>query len=110
MNFTGRSLGMEITTQSTPEQIQVRVNGRIDTNTSPPLQAEIMKSFQKGRNVILDFAKVDYISSAGLRALLLGHKTAVSKGGSLKIIHVPEIVREVFAVTGFDKILNISDE
>lgn len=101
---------MEITTHSTPEEIRILVSGRIDTNTSAALQTEIMKAFQKGRNVILDFAKVEYISSAGLRALLLGHKTAVSKGGSLKIVHMPEIVRKVLAITGFEKVLHISEE
>ena len=47
------------------------------------------------------------MSSAGLRAILLGQKTAVSKGGSLKLIHVQEAVMSVFRITGFDKLLTI---
>lgn len=101
---------MELTTQSTLNEIRISISGRVDTNTSAALQTEIMKAFQKGRNVILDFEKVEYISSAGLRALLLGHKTAQSKGGSMNIIHVPGVVWEVFTITGFEKVLNISRE
>lgn len=52
------------------------VEGRIDTNTSPELQSEILKAFQIAKTVILDFASVHYISSAGLRTLLIGQKAA----------------------------------
>ena len=98
---------MEITTQSTESEVRVLIKGRIDTSTSMEVQDEIMKSFQKTKHVVLDFAEVAYISSAGLRALLLGHKTAIAKGGSLKILNISEVVREVFEVTGFLKILNV---
>lgn len=98
---------MEITTKSMESEIQVFIQGRIDTSTSTELQNEIMKSFQKAKNVVLDFTEVAYISSAGLRALLLGHKTAIAKGGSLKILNISSVVREVFEVTGFLKILNV---
>lgn len=66
-----------------------------------------MKSFQKAKHVVLDFKEVAYISGAGLRALLLGHKTAIAKGGSLKMMNIADVVREVFQVTGFLKILNV---
>ena len=64
-------------------------------------------SFQKMKNVILDFEEVEYVSSAGLRALLLGHKTAMSKGGSMVLTHVADMVMEVFQMTGFSNMLNI---
>ena len=54
----------------------------------------------------MDFEKLDYISSAGLRVLLSAHKQMSSKDG-MKITHVNEIVREVFDVTGFSDILDI---
>ena len=54
----------------------------------------------------MDFSKLDYISSAGLRVLLSAHKTMRTKGG-MKVVNVNEIVKEVFDVTGFADILDI---
>ena len=54
----------------------------------------------------MDFAKLDYISSAGLRVLLSAHK-AMSKKGGMKVVNVNEVVKEVFEVTGFADILDI---
>ena len=55
---------------------------------------------------MLDFAKLDYISSAGLRVLLSAHK-AMSKKGGMKVVNANEMVKEVFDVTGFADILDI---
>ena len=55
----------------------------------------------------MDFSKLDYISSAGLRVLLSAHKIMAGKGGEMKVTNVNEIVREVFEVTGFEDILTI---
>lgn len=87
--------------------ITIAIEGRVDTVTSPDLQAGILKAFQKSNKLILDFAKCEYVSSAGLRSLLLGQKTASSKSGFMKLINVQEIVLSVFEVTGFDSILTI---
>ena len=87
--------------------IRLMIDGRIDTNTSPQLQQAILNAFQKKNDVVLDFLNVDYISSAGLRALLIGHKTAPSKGGSMKLTNVSEGVMNIFDVTGFATILKI---
>lgn len=87
--------------------IQLDIEGRVDTNTSPQLQQSILQAFQKGTTVVLNMAKVEYVSSAGLRALLIGQKTANSKGGSMKLVHVCETVMEVFTLTGFADMLTI---
>ena len=87
--------------------IQLDIKGRVDTTTSPQLQTAILQAFQKGNQVILNLEKVDYISSAGLRALLIGQKTANSKGGSMRLIHVCEAVMNVFEMTGFASMLTI---
>jgi len=87
--------------------IRLIIDGRIDTNTSPQLQQAILNAFQKKNEVVLDFLNVDYISSAGLRALLIGHKTATSKGGSMKLTNVSDVVMSVLDVTGFATILKI---
>lgn len=87
--------------------MRLMVDGRVDTNTSPQLQQAILNAFQKQKDVVVDFLNVPYISSAGLRALLIGQKTAASKGGSMKLTNVSEVVMNVLEMSGFSKILVI---
>lgn len=98
---------MQITSTRNENTIQLTIDGRIDTNTSPQLQNEILTAFQKVNNVILEFEKVAYISSAGLRALLIGQKTALSKRGSMKLVHVQPMVMQVLKMSGFINGLNV---
>jgi len=98
---------MQITTTVGGDTTTLAVSGRIDTNTSPKLQEEITKALQASSNLTLDFADVDYISSAGLRALLIGQKTAAAKSGAMEIVHVNETVLSIFNMVGFAKILTI---
>lgn len=86
---------------------RVILDGRVDANTSPQLQQAILNTLQKDRNIVLDFLNVPYISSAGLRALLIGHKTAASKGGSMKLTNLSDTVNEVLVMSGFASILTI---
>ena len=86
--------------------LEIALEGRLDTMTAPELEAELNQSMPEAETLILDFSKLDYISSAGLRVLLTAHKEMSEKGG-MKVTHVNEIVREVFEVTGFVDILNI---
>lgn len=89
------------------EETVLAVEGRIDATNSRELQDAIIGAFQSARNLVVDFEKVTYIASAGLRALLLGHKTAVSKSGVMKLTHVNEDVMEVLRMTGFQSALHI---
>jgi len=84
----------------------IALEGRLDTTTAPDLENELKASLNGVTELILDFEKLDYISSAGLRVLLSAQKT-MTKQGSMKIIHVNEMVMEVFEVTGFSDILTI---
>ncbi len=98
---------MQITETKIDDCIQLTIEGQVDTITSPQLQQQILTAFQKSRNIILDLEAVPYMSSTGLRALLLGQKTAASKGGTMKVIHVQPAVMQVFQMSGFDSILSI---
>lgn len=98
---------MEITEVRENEVITICVEGRVDTNTSPQLQDAILKGFQKVNQIVLDFEQCSYVSSAGLRALLIGQKTANSKKGTMKLIHVPDILMSVLEMSGFINILVI---
>ena len=86
--------------------LEIALEGRLDTMTAPELEAELNQSLAGADSLTLDFSKLEYISSAGLRVLLSAHKAMSAKGG-MKVTNVNEIVQEVFEVTGFADILNI---
>ena len=98
---------MNISEIRSGDVIQIKIDGRVDTTTSPQLQNAILLAFQKGNKLVLDFSDVEYVSSAGLRALLIGQKTANSKGGSMTLLHVADAVLQVFKMSGFSGILHI---
>lgn len=85
----------------------LQIDGRVDTNTSPELQKAILEAFQSAKNLHLDLTKVVYVSSAGLRALLIGQKTAASKGGAMELLNVAPTVKAVLDSVGFSKILTL---
>ena len=86
--------------------LEIALEGRLDTMTAPELEKELNASLGSADSLTLDFSKLEYISSAGLRVLLSAHKVMSGKGG-MKVTNVNEIVQEVFEVTGFADILNI---
>ena len=82
------------------------VEGRLETTTAPELEAVLKQDLGGVTELIFDFMNLEYISSAGLRVLLSAQKT-MNKQGSMKLIHVNEIVNEIFDITGFSDILTI---
>ncbi len=80
--------------------------GRLDTNTSPKLEQELNACLPELTELVLDFAQLEYISSAGLRVLLAAQKV-MTKQGAMKLCHVNETIMEIFEVTGFADILTI---
>ena len=98
---------MTVTETRGEDSIQLTIEGNVDTNTAPQLQVQILQAFQKGKTVLLEMGKCPYMSSAGLRALLLGQKTAMSKGGALKLCNVQPVVSEVLEMSGLSSVLNI---
>jgi anti-sigma B factor antagonist len=97
---------MTISKTQNGNALTVALEGRLDTVTSPELEKEFKESLGQAETLSLDFSKLDYISSAGLRVLLSAHKAMSSKGG-MKVKNVNEIVQEVLDVTGFSDILTI---
>ena len=86
--------------------LTVAVSGRLDTNTAPELEEELMTSLPGIKSLILDFEGLDYISSAGLRILLSVHKQMVKLDG-MKVIHVNQTIQDILDITGFTDILTI---
>ena len=97
---------MEITKNMNGTNLEIALAGRLDTMTAPELEQELKDSMDSAETLMLDFSKLEYISSAGLRVLLSAHKAMSPKGG-MKVTNVNEIVKEVFEVTGFSDILTI---
>ncbi len=97
---------MKITKNMNGTELTIALEGRLDTTTAPELEQALKDSMDGANTLTLDFGKLDYISSAGLRVLLSAHK-AMSKKGGMKVTHVNEMVSEVFDVTGFADMLNI---
>jgi len=82
------------------------LSGRLDTVTSPQLDRELRTSLEGVTELILDMKDLVYLSSAGLRVLLVTQRT-MAEQGEMKVIHANEIVMEIFEVTGFLNILTV---
>ncbi len=98
---------MEITTTFDDDGATVALEGSLNTLTAGELEAELSTVFPRTGNVTLDFSNVDYLSSAGLRVLLVAHKRAAAAGGSLRIVGVIDEVREVLEITGFIDVFDV---
>ena len=97
---------MTITKNQEGAALVIALEGRLDTTTSPELEKELKESLPGVSQLTLDLEKLEYISSAGLRVLLAAQKT-MSAQGTMKLIHVNEIIMEIFEITGFSDILTI---
>ena len=86
-------------------KIRLALEGRLDTYSAPELEKELQGLLPDTNALTMDFAGLDYISSAGLRVLLMAQKS-LGKRGTLKICNVNEPIMEIFEVTGFAEILS----
>ena len=86
--------------------LNLALEGRLDTTTAPQLEAELKDSMDGITELNMDFEKLEYLSSAGLRVILAAQKT-MNKQGRMIIRHVNETIHEVFEVTGFIDILTL---
>lgn len=97
---------MTINKNKTDSKLNILIEGRLDTTTSPQLEAELRGSIDGITELVFDVDKLDYISSAGLRVLLSAQKV-MNKQGKMTIVNVKPEIMEIFDVTGFVDILNI---
>ena len=97
---------MTIEKTSEGTELTLALTGRLDTTTAPQLETELKRSIAGMESLILDFAGLEYLSSAGLRVLLAAQKV-MNKQGKMVIRHVNETISEVFEITGFSDILTI---
>ena len=97
---------MTIEIKKNADELVLEITGRLDTITAPALDKTINENLGEIKSLILDFKKLEYISSAGLRVLLSTQKK-LQQNGTMKIKNVREEVMEVFEITGFIDILTI---
>ena len=101
---------MDVTTERLENVLSVDVKGRIDGSTAVAFEEAVRNAIDEtDRALIMDFGALDYISSAGLRVILLTAKSLQSQDAKLVLCALSDPIREVFKISGFDKLLPIHD-
>jgi len=95
---------MNIVRKAEGTKLTLSIEGRLDTTTAPQLEKEFKEQLQGVKELVLDFASLAYISSAGLRVILFALKI-MKKQGSMVVKNVNGTVMEVFEITGFSDML-----
>ena len=105
-SLKGENTMLKITKQADGSTLTVKVEGRVDSNTAVELDRALNGALDGISKLILDFERLEYISTAGLRALLIAQKT-MNQQGTIVIRNVSGAVKEIFEVTGFTDMLMI---
>ena len=92
---------MEINIENLEEIQVVKLIGDMDASTSPQVQQEILPLTQPKSKILLDMSQVAYMSSAGLRVLLMLYRQATAQDGKLILVGLSEDIRDTMSVTGF---------
>ena len=95
---------MKINKSKKDSALTLAVEGRLESTTAPELESVVKSELDGITDLTFDFTDLEYISSAGLRVLLLAQKT-MNKQGKMKVTGANEIVMEVFDITGFSEML-----
>ena len=98
---------MKVEKLTNGEELTLKVAGRVDTTNAKDFEDVVTTSLAGVKSLIVDFAELDYISSAGLRVLLIAIKQ-MKKQGSMKVVGANEMVREIFEVTGFSDLVELA--
>ena len=97
---------MEIITKTEENKVTMEISGWLDTQTAPQLEEALSELDDSVTSLVFDFAKLEYISSAGLRQVVAAYKKMSDKEG-FKIINISDEIFDVFRLTGFGQKLNI---
>ena len=98
---------MTITKTLNGSECILAVEGRLDAESAPKLRA-VVETLDEVSDLTLDFSRLLYISSAGLRVLMIAHRV-VGEGGKIRVIHAKDVIRTVLEMTGFAAVLTIED-
>ena len=100
---------MKITKQLNNKVLLILLEGELNTTTAPELEGVVKNDLLNVQSLIIDMEDLTYLTSAGLRVLLVASKIMNDKKGQMVIRHANESIMEVFNITGFDNILNIEN-
>ena len=98
---------MTITKTLNGSECILTVEGRLDAESAPKLRA-VVETLDEVSDLTLDFSRLLYISSAGLRVLMFAHRV-VGEDGKIRVIHAKDVIRTVLEMTGFAAVLTIED-
>lgn len=98
---------MNLTTEKNGEELIVHLSGELNTVTAPELQDLLNEKLSGVKDLTLDFAECDYVSSAGLRVLLATYKQLKEEGGSMKLTNVGEFFMKVLKDTCLDAVFEV---
>lgn len=102
------SIGLHIELEEIDRKIILRLDGRLDAATTPLLERKIDKLIDENHtHLLIDFLRIDYLSSAGMRLLLSSTKKLKAKNGGLLLFSIGDEVMEIIKLAGFEKILLI---
>ncbi len=101
---------MEISHDTVDKQVVVALSGRIDSTAAVEFEEQLIEIIEQGTNtMVVDFLNIQFISSAGLRVLLLAAKKVKPYSGKLHLCNMSKDVREVFDISGFSSIFDIHE-
>ncbi|MBP9840930.1 MAG: STAS domain-containing protein [Simkaniaceae bacterium] len=104
------SVGLNILEDLGEGHTILRIEGRLDATSASLLESKLQGLFEANRmKVLIDFSKIDYLSSAGMRVLLASTKKWKGMGGRLVFFSIGDDVMEIIKMAGFERILNISN-
>ena len=102
---------VDIVHRELPRVDILAVSGRVQAPEAAQLQERINALFAERRSrIVLDFERLEYISSGGLRVLVLARKTAQDAQGDVRIVNLPERLRKVFDLVGLTTIFTFYDD
>jgi anti-sigma B factor antagonist len=100
---------MQVNLKTQNNILIIKVNGSIDSNTAPEIQEKVLEASADSKNVIIDLSEVDFVSSAGLRVILMIYRQIKSKDGKVVLVGVSEEIEDVMTVTGFANFFEMVD-
>jgi anti-anti-sigma factor len=100
---------MDLIFTNNEEYLLVKVQGKLDATTAGTFQQQTIDKLHESKNVIIDFSELEYISSAGLRAILVIGKQLASDKRYFALFGLKDTVLEIFKISGFYDMLNVFD-
>ena len=89
------------------DEAVLKLGGQLNTNTAADLEEALEPVFERTSKVVLDFADLEYLSSAGLRVLVATQKRVTAAEGALRIVNASDDIREVFDITGLIDVFDV---